>query len=369
MAFTPSNPCCAAIDICVIYPSLRWGGDAIASPHYEINCLNQVFIMNCTKMFLLAAALTTGTVVAGDALQPGLVGRYYQMPGSLDDFPSLPTGQKPSLERVDKEINFASTLEAFPGTKLTDNFYANWTGVIRIPKDGGYTFFLESDDGSRLFIDGKQVVDHGGTHDMTEMSGRAELKAGDHEIKVEFFDAEEDAGCILSWETAGQVKAVVPGAVLFHKAAGGEPGLLAGYYRIPDGSEDFPDFPADKTPDLKRVDKNINFASTQDDWPGTKFQDFFYIRWTGTIRVPADGKYTFFLDSDDGSRLFIDGKPVVDNGGVHAMEEASGSVQLAAGDHALKVEFFEKDIDAGCKFSWKSDKSEKQIVPAEVLFH
>ena len=36
---------------------------------------------------------------------------------------------------------------------------------------------------------------------------------------------------------------------------------------------------------------------------------------------------------------------------------------------AAKVEFFEKDIDAGCKFSWRSDKLAKQIVPAEVLFH
>jgi hypothetical protein len=325
--------------------------------------------MNRTKMLLLAATLTTCPVVAGEALQPGLVGRYYQMEGSLEDFPSLKAGQKPALERVDKHINFASTLEAFPETKLVDNFYVNWTGVIRILKDGAYTFHLESDDGSRLFIDGKQVVDHGGTHDMTEMSGRADLKAGDHEIKVEFFDAEEDAGCVLSWETAGQARAVVPAAVLFHKAAGGEPGFQAEYYQTADGTEDFPDFPASRAPDLKRVDKNINFESTQDDWPGTKFKDFFYVRWTGKIRIPADGKYVFFLESDDGSRLFIDDKQVVDNGGVHAMEETSGSVQLTAGDHALKAEFFEKDIDAGCKLSWKSDNIEKQIVPVGVLSH
>jgi len=176
--------------------------------------------MNRTQMFLLVATLTTVTTLADNALQPGLVGRYYQMPGTLDDFPKLPAGQKPAVERVDKEINFASTLEAFPGTKLVDNFYVNWTGVIRIPKDGTYTFYLESDDGSRLFLDGKRVVDNGGPHEMTELSGRAELKTGDHEIKVEFFDGEEEAGCILSWETAGQAKAVVPATVLFHPATG-----------------------------------------------------------------------------------------------------------------------------------------------------
>ena len=66
-----------------------------------------------------------------------------------EDFPPIPAGRKPDVERVDKQINFASTVEAFPCTKLVDNFYVNWTGVIRIPKDGNYTFYLESDDGSR----------------------------------------------------------------------------------------------------------------------------------------------------------------------------------------------------------------------------
>jgi hypothetical protein len=326
--------------------------------------------MKRTATFLLLTTLATWTAVAADSLPPGLVGKGYQMASSLEDFPAIPADRKPDAERVDKQINFASTLEAFPGTRLLDNFYVFWSGIIRIPKDGAYTFYLESDDGSRLFIDGKQVVDHGGTHEMTEMSGKIELKAGDHEIKVEFFDAEEDAGCILSWETTGRPKELVPAAAFFHKAAsGGEPGLLAEYYEIPDGSEDFPNFGADKKPDLKRVDKNIAFESTQDDWPGTKFKDWFYIRWTGKIRIPADGRYTFFLESDDGSRVFIDGKQVVDNGGVHAMEELSGIVQLTAGEHALKVEFFEKDIDAGCKLSWKSDTIEKQLVPAEVLSH
>lgn len=327
--------------------------------------------MNRTATFLFATALTAFvTAAADDTLQPGLVGRYYQTEGSLGDFPTLPAGKKPDVERVDKQINFASTLEAFPGTKLLDNFYATWTGVLRIPKDGAYTFYLDSDDGSRLFIDGKQIVDNGGSHAMEEVSGKADLKAGDHEIKVEFFDEEEDAGCILSWETASKAKEVVPAAVLFHKAAGGgEPGLLAELFQLQDGLEDFPQLPAGKVPDLKRVDKNIAFESTLENWPDTKLQDFFYVRWTGKIRIPADGKYTFFLESDDGSRLFIDGKPVVDNGGTHEMTEVSGDAELKAGDHELKVEFFDEEQDAGCKLSWKSGKIEKQIVPAGVLFH
>lgn len=325
--------------------------------------------MNRTQSILLAVACSTVPVLADEALQPGLLGRYYQFT-SLSDFPTQLAGRKPEVERVDKQINFASTLDEFAGTKLRDNFFVAWTGVIRVPADGKYTFHLESDDGSRLYIDGKEVVDNSGTHDMVEASGRAELKAGDHELKVEFFDEEEDAGCILSWQVEGKAKEVVPASALFHKAGGaGEAGLLAEYFQTEDGTEDFPNFPADKKPDLKRVDKQINFESTQDNWPGTEFKEFFYIRWTGFIQIPADGKYTFSLESDDGSRLFVDGKQVLDNGGAHGMEEVGGDIELKAGKHALKVEFFEKDIDAGCIFRWKSDKLEKQIVPTSVLSH
>jgi hypothetical protein len=172
--------------------------------------------MKYTAILLIASSLITCATAAESTLQPGLTGRYYQMTNELQDFPTIPAGKKPDVERVDKQINFAATLEAFPGTKLVDNFYVVWTGKIRIPADGAYTFFLESDDGSRLFIDGAQVVDNNGLHEMQESPGKVELKEGDHVIKVEFFDAEEDAGCILSWKSARIEKQVVPESVLFH---------------------------------------------------------------------------------------------------------------------------------------------------------
>jgi hypothetical protein len=171
--------------------------------------------MKLAAILLLAATLTA-CAAAEKTVQPGLTGRYYQMTNSLEDFPAIPAGKKPDVERVDKQINIASTLEALPGTKLVDNFYVVWTGKIRIPADGAYTFFLESDDGSRLFIDDVQVVDNGGLHEMAEMVGKAQLKTGDHVIKVEFFDATEEAGCILSWKSAKIEKQVVPENVLFH---------------------------------------------------------------------------------------------------------------------------------------------------------
>jgi len=61
----------------------------------------------------------------------------------------------------------------------------------------------------------------------------------------------------------------------------------------------------------------------------------------GNIDVAADGTYTFGLDSDDGSLLFLDGNLVVDNGGSHAPTLVQGSTFLTAGPYFLEVQFFE----------------------------
>ncbi len=70
-------------------------------------------------------------------------------------------------------------------------------------------------------------------------------------------------------------------------------------------------------------------------------KDYFGLRFTGFLQVPRDGRYTFFLGSDDGSRLQIDGKTVVEVNGIHAYVERNKSVELSAGPHPLLVDFFE----------------------------
>ncbi len=332
--------------------------------------------MKNIKPLLAALALIVARqVFAAEKLEPGLVGEYFDIGSSLEDFPVIPADKKPVVKRVDKTINFESTQEGFYGTQLVDFFYIRWTGKIRIPKDGNYTFTLESDDGSRLFIDGKQIIDHNGLHAMEEKSGDAELKAGDHALKVEFFENDVDAGCKFSWQPPGAAKEIVPATALFHESAptastaAASSGLLGEYFDIGSSLEDFPVIPADKKPVVKRVDPTINFESTQEGFYGTQLVDFFYVRWTGNIRIPKDGNYAFTLESDDGSRLFIDGKQIIDHNGLHAMEEKSGDAELKAGDHTLKVEFFENDVDAGCKLFWQPPGATKEIVPASVLSH
>jgi hypothetical protein len=148
-----------------------------------------------------------------------------------------------------------------------------------------------------------------------------------------------------------------------------KPGLIAEFFNIGKPMEEFPTVAVERKPDLRRIDRQINFEQTSETFPGTQMSDHFYVRWTGKIKIPRDGKYTFFTESDDGSRLWIDGKVVVDNGGLHAMEEKSGEVELKTGEHDIKVELFENDGDVGCKLSWESQSTAKEILPEGALIH
>ncbi|HXX94535.1 MAG TPA: DUF6797 domain-containing protein [Planctomycetota bacterium] len=152
-------------------------------------------------------------------LAAGLVGEYFEMPGTLGDFPAIPAGRKPTFVRVDKSIDFDEVSGDFYGTRLTQNFYARWNGVLRVEKAGAHVLYSDSDDGSRITIDGKVIVNNGGTHPMQEKSGTVELAAGDHEIRIEFFQAGGGAGIKVSWQPAGGKRQGLSKALFHPKAA------------------------------------------------------------------------------------------------------------------------------------------------------
>jgi len=129
-----------------------------------------------------------------------------------------------------------------------------------------------------------------------------------------------------------------------------------------------------KMSSASRMVTNINYPGTGGYWkdPSGKdwtIRDHFYGRWTGYIEIKAAGKYTFNTRSDDGSRLSIDDKQIVDNAGWHGMRDKRGSVELTAGKHNFSAEMFEGGGGAGMEWKYKGpDTGNKEIiVPGKVL--
>jgi hypothetical protein len=118
---------------------------------------------------------------------------------------------------------------------------------------------------------------------------------------------------------------------------------------------------------LSRRDSAIAF-----DWgnesPGQGLPlDNFSVRWDGHVNVAEPGKYTFFLTSDDGSRLFVDDNLAVDNWGNHSELTLAGTVQLEAGVHAVRVEYFDRLGGAVIRLEWSSEHLERRLIGAADL--
>jgi hypothetical protein len=70
-------------------------------------------------------------------------------------------------------------------------------------------------------------------------------------------------------------------------------------------------------------------------------EDHFGLKFQGSITIPTSGDYMFYLLSDDGSKLYIDGKLIIDNDGFHGEVEKTGSVELSQGKHSIRVDYFD----------------------------
>jgi PKD repeat protein/FlaG/FlaF family flagellin (archaellin) len=137
-------------------------------------------------------------------------------------------------------------------------------------------------------------------------------------------------------------------------------GITYEYYEASSQYSSMPNF-ASETP--KRTGSTPTFDISLRD-RGSEYA----FRFVGYVNVPADGQYTFYTTSDDGSELFIDGNRIVDNRGLHGAQERSGTTTLSAGLHPITVTHFEHTGGEVLDVSWAGPSFGKQAVPADVLY-
>ncbi len=100
-----------------------------------------------------------------------------------------------------------------------------------------------------------------------------------------------------------------------------------------------------------------------------KSHNLYGFEFSGYVKIPADGVYAFYTESDDGSRLYIGDQMVVDNDGLHAMAEKHGLIALSAGFHPIRIAFFEKTGGDDLKVFIKGEREEKKQIPGSILFY
>jgi glucose/arabinose dehydrogenase len=147
------------------------------------------------------------------------------------------------------------------------------------------------------------------------------------------------------------------------------PGLKAEFFDFTTRLTKLPKL-GSRVADVTRTDALVDYRPTSGPWAGLdgRFANTFASRHTGYLEVNTAGRYTLDLSSSDGSKLWIDGKPLIDNDGLHPVRQRSRTVRLSAGLHALRVDYFENTGKAGLILSWSGPGIAKQVIPAANLF-
>jgi hypothetical protein len=117
-----------------------------------------------------------------------------------------------------------------------------------------------------------------------------------------------------------------------------------------------------------RIDANVNFNWAAGNNPAGSANSF-SVRWTGFIKAPSTGTFTFYTQSDDGTRLWVDGVQVVNNWTDHSSAENTGTISLVAGQkYPITLEFYENGGDAVMQLRYSGPGVVKQVIPQINLF-
>ncbi len=117
--------------------------------------------------------------VKAEAARPGLSYRYYEGKWKkLPEFDKLSPIAEGILENVSSEIP----------EKREDHYGLVLEGFVEIPQTGPYSFYLRSDDGSRMYLNGNVIIDNDGSHSPITKESTLILEKGFHPIRIEYFE-------------------------------------------------------------------------------------------------------------------------------------------------------------------------------------
>ena len=231
----------------------------------------------------------------------------------------------PVVVRDEAAINF-NWGSAAPAAGLpSDGFSVRWSRTVSL-QEGTYRFFASSDDGVRVWLDGEAIIDQ--WHEGADVLYHVErtLNAGDHTLRIEYYEEKGTAKVLFWWQRQG--------AFLQWRGA---------YY---------PNADLTGAPALVRDDSAISF-----NWgAGSPFSgipaDGFSARWTRRLTF-EQGRYRFRAVVDDGARLWVDDTLVIDTWSDGGRRDTRADYALSAGEHLIRVEYYERAGDALIQVSWE----------------
>ncbi len=248
------------------------------------------------------------------------------------------------------------TGEPTPGVG-SDTWSARWTSFVEF-EPGTYRFTTRSDDGVRLYVGDKHIINDWNKHPTRTNTVTVSLSGGEYPIALDYFDDVGHAEVRLQWERLGPpvegsayvtlLPAAPPQASPQAPSPGPAPApplegvWAATYWANRDLSGD---------PVLTRTEGAIDHFWGHGSPPGLP-ADNFSARWTRLVPLPS-GRYRFTTISDDGVRVWANDQLIIDNWTDHMAQSNSAEMDWPGGILPLRVEYYEHDGAAQIWFNWQ----------------
>lgn len=271
--------------------------------------------------------------------------------------------------RLDESIDFDWGAGAPMPGMAADYFAVVWSGEIEAPATGEFTFIIAADETAQLMLSDRLIAATGPERHGAETVGAAiSLEGGKrYPLKLTYFDWTGVARARLQWQGPGLPKSVIPRERLFAKSllpdhtanVSGLHGLLGTYYKDAEFSG------ATST----RIDPTIDFNwSEREPLPGFSRTNL-SVRWSGQVKADHSEEYTFYVFANDGVRLWVDDKLLIDRAEQSWVTETAGSLPLVAGEkYDLRLQLQSRSVGAAARLMWSSASISKTNIPATHLF-
>jgi hypothetical protein len=242
-------------------------------------------------------------------------------------WPNRNLSGNPALVRNDVNLDFKWG-QGTPAPNLpADNFSARWTRTFKF-EAATYRFHVRVDDGARLWVDDRLIVDAWRDGSARELTADHALTKGKHGLRVEYYEHTGGARIRVWWEK-------VPSPT------------------YPDWKGEYwPNRDLSGTPTLVRNDVSIDFNWGQGGPAAGLPADKFSARWSRQVNFQP-GIYRFRAKADDGIRFYLDGKLMLNEWHSSSGDKEYTVDATLSGAHQLVVEYYEKGGDARVKFWWK----------------
>lgn len=315
-------------------------------------------MVRIAHMSLAICCLIRATAVQGADIEHGLNAEIF----------SDTALQKSVAKRIDPNVDWHWGAAHPHPDAPADFFSMRWTGWIKSPQPGRYKLILMGDDGFRLSLDGNQVLNvwQGG---FNHQSASVELTGKPQLISIEYFEVDKGAWISFWWQPVGSpTPTIVPPEALFpdEESAQAKPkkkkspphGLAAEYFDAA----------------FKRSFGRSFVFRTEGVWgdwnaqPGAPVDGA--VRCTGFLVPEKSGLYKFSAFADNGLRVWIDEKPILqakfEQDGGHAIAFAELKAQTA---HAVTIEFVDSARWGSYYLHWIPPETTKELsIPCDFLY-